>query len=138
MTERSRYAIKDEWLIDYGYTLGSPEAERVWQAKVQLDENVFHGTIPQHAGLILDIQPWEAYESPASGQIISSRAQRREDMKRTGTRQYEGREQEDKEVKRQQSYQESAVDKKMTDTIGNRLRDLSPRERKQLTREFGG
>jgi len=137
MTDQSRYAKKEEWLTEYGYVLGTPEAEKIWAEKVELDENVYHGRIQQHPGLILDIQPWEAYESPASGRVITSKAQRREDMKRTNTRQYEGREQEEKEVKRQHAYQESALDSKMTDTIGNRLRDLSPSQRAKLNKELG-
>lgn len=38
----------------------------------------------------LDIAPWEAYESPASGQWITSKSQRREDMKNAGCREWEG------------------------------------------------
>ena len=138
MSEKSRYADKDEWLTGWGYKLGTPEAEEVWAAKVQLDENVYQRTTSRSAGLILDMQPWEAYESPASGQAITSKAQRREDMKRTQTRQYEGREQEDKEVKRQHAYQEQAIDRQMTETIGKRLAHFSPQQRAQLNRELGG
>jgi hypothetical protein len=135
---KSRYADKDEWLTGWGYTLGTSEAEEAWVAKVQLDENVYQRTTPRSAGLILDMQPWDAYESPASGQTITSKAQRREDMKRTGSRQYEGRAQEDKEVKRQHAYQEQALDRQMTDTIGSRLAHFSPEQRAQLSRELGG
>ena len=37
-----------------------------------------------------DVQPWEAFESPATGKMITSKAERKEDMKVSGCRDWEG------------------------------------------------
>lgn len=51
------------------------------------------------------------YVSPTSGKLISSRRDRREDLKRSGCRPYEGREQEIKEANRYRQEQDRKLDK---------------------------
>lgn len=46
------------------------------------------------------------YQSPVTGLWVEGRVQRREDMKRTGSRPWEGLDQEKKEAARQQQYVE--------------------------------
>ena len=50
------------------------------------------------------------YESPVTGQVVAGRRQRREDLKRTGSRPYEGREAEVKEAARHQAENERKLD----------------------------
>ena len=51
-----------------------------------------------------------AYASPASGKWITSRSERREDFKRTGTREWEGMANEQKNAAQQKKYEEQAND----------------------------
>lgn len=50
------------------------------------------------------------YESPVTGEVVAGRKQRREDMRRTGSRPYEGREQETKQAQRVQAENERKLD----------------------------
>jgi hypothetical protein len=50
------------------------------------------------------------YVSPVTGKWIEGRAARREDLKRTSSRPYEGREQEAKESARQRAYAQQAAE----------------------------
>lgn len=72
-----------------------------------------------------------AYESPASGKWITSRAQRREDFKRTGTRPWEGREQEQKEAARQKQYDEAKSDAALDHTVRRAWQDLPDSKKAQ-------
>jgi hypothetical protein len=56
------------------------------------------------------------YESPVTGQIVSGRRQRREDLKSSGCRPYEGRDQE-----AQQAAKVQAENDRRTDQIAERL-----------------
>ena len=67
-----------------------------------------------------------AYESPASGKMITSRAERREDFKRTGTREWEGAESERREAERQKKYNEEKQDKALDHTVRKAWADLPP------------
>lgn len=73
-----------------------------------------------------------AYESPASGRMITSRAERREDFKRTGTREWEGLEAEKSEAERQRRYAEQELDKRVERTIGETLAALPPSKQDAL------
>jgi hypothetical protein len=53
------------------------------------------------------------YVSPVTGKVISSRSARREDLKRTGCRPYEGREQETKIANEWRKEQERKADQRM-------------------------
>ena len=50
------------------------------------------------------------YDSPVTGKLVSGRKQRREDLKRTGSRPYEGREQEVKQAQRVQAENDKRLD----------------------------
>ena len=67
-----------------------------------------------------------AYESPASGRMITSRAERREDFKRTNTREWEGLAAEKSEAARQRQYAEQDLDRRVEQTIGETLAALPP------------
>jgi hypothetical protein len=79
----------------------------------------------------MDIQPWDAYESPATGKTITSYAQRREDMKVSGTRDYEGRESEERQAARIKKYDEEKSEQALDKTVRTAWAQLSP-EKKAL------
>lgn len=76
-----------------------------------------------------DIQPWDAYQSPATGRLITSYAQRREDMKASGCRDWEGRESEQKNADRQKKYAEIELDAKLDTTVRTAWAQLSPEKK---------
>ena len=78
-----------------------------------------------------DIQPWEGYESPATGKWITSKAERKEDMKASKTRQWEGMETEKQEAARHKMYDEAEQDKKLDVAVRTAWAQLSP-EKKAL------
>lgn len=51
-----------------------------------------------------------AYESPVDGQVVDGRRQRRNDLARTNSRPYEGREQEEKEAAKIRAAREGQLD----------------------------
>lgn len=73
-----------------------------------------------------------AYESPVDGRVVEGRAQRREDLRRTGSRPWEGREQELKEAQRRQQYQEHALDRKAEESAWRSWYNMSPDKRRVL------
>jgi hypothetical protein len=73
-----------------------------------------------------------AYVSPVSGKLINSRKQRVEDLKETGSRPWEGMEQEQKEADRQKAYREAEEDKKLTVAAETALAQLAPEKRQVL------
>lgn len=85
----------------------------------------------------MDIQPWDAYESPATGKLITSYAQRREDMKASGCRDYEGRESEERQAKRVKQYEEEAEEKKLDATVRQAWANLSPEKKAKALAEAG-
>lgn len=74
----------------------------------------------------MDMQPWDAYESPATGKMITSYAQRREDMKAAGCRDYEGRESEERHAARQKRLADDEAEKKLDDAVRGAWAQLSP------------
>ena len=73
-----------------------------------------------------------AYVSPVSGKLINSRTQRNEDLKRTGSRPWEGLEQEKKEAARQKAYQEQKEDAKLEKAISETYYAMPPEKRRVL------
>lgn len=67
-----------------------------------------------------------AYESPATGKMITSRAERREDLKRSGCREWEGIESERRESERQKKYQEEKQEAALDRTVRQAWADLPP------------
>jgi hypothetical protein len=87
---------------------------------------------PRKAGVhIWDDLP--DYESPVTGKVVAGRKQRREDLKRTGSRPYEGREQEVKQAQRVQAENERKLDN-LADKMARRgWAQASPRVRRFFT-----
>lgn len=76
-----------------------------------------------------DIQPWDAYQSPATGKMITSYAQRRADMKAAGCRDWEGMESEKQHAQRQKQYAEAEQDAKLDTTVRTAWAQLSPEKK---------
>lgn len=73
-----------------------------------------------------------AYVSPVSGKLIDGRRARREDLARTHSRPYEGREQEAKEIARKQAYAEQRLDTRLTESVHRTLNEMPERVRRTL------
>lgn len=74
------------------------------------------------------------YVSPVTGLVVSGRKQRREDLRRTGSRPWEGMEQEQKEAARQRQYADERSDRRLEDAAQRAFHQLDPARR----RIFGG
>jgi hypothetical protein len=72
------------------------------------------------------------YVSPVTGLVVHGRRGRREDLKRTGSRPYEGREQEVKHAKRVAAEQESRADARRIESIREVFQQLPPSKRREL------
>ena len=72
------------------------------------------------------------YLSVASGLWVDGARARREDLKRTGCRPYEGRAAEDKEAARQRAYAEQKSDAKLQERAERAFSQLSPEKRRAL------
>jgi hypothetical protein len=73
-----------------------------------------------------DIAPWDAYESPATGRLITSYAERREDMKRAGCRDWEGQDVERREAAKRKAQDEAKADAALDTTVRSAWAALSP------------
>lgn len=75
-----------------------------------------------------------AYQSPVTGLWVDGKRARREDLKRTSSRPWEGLAQEKKEAARQQSYAAERLDASLTRTASETFYQLPPSKREILTR----
>ena len=82
-----------------------------------------------------DIAPWDAYVSPATGKMINSYSQRRDDMKASGCRDWEGRESEERQAHRNKMYQEQKEDASLDKTVRQAWANLSPEKRAMALKE---
>lgn len=77
------------------------------------------------------------YESPASGKWIETPRQRREDMKATGTREWEGMTNERHEAERQRMYEEDRQDKALDHAVRTAWQNLPDTKKQQALSEAG-
>lgn len=116
---------RDTFIDHWEGTLGREGAEAKWEEKL-----AWEGT--KAPALIADIQPWDAYVSPASGRVITSRKERREDMARTNSRDWEGLNVEKQEAQRRKQYQEQRNDARLHEAASRAFYQLDPRKRREL------
>jgi hypothetical protein len=76
-----------------------------------------------------------AYVSPVSGRLINSRADRREDFKRTDCRPWEGMEQETKAAQERAKDEEKKADAKLEEAVVSAWHQIAPEKRKALEQE---
>lgn len=69
------------------------------------------------------------YQSPVTGLWVEGKVARREDLKRTGSRPWEGLAQEKKEAARQENYAEQKLDASLTRTASEAFYQLPPAKR---------
>ena len=74
------------------------------------------------------------YVSPVTGKWVEGRVQRREDLKRTGSRPWEGLQQEKKEAARHNAYADQKVDASMTKAASEAFYQMPPSKRRILER----
>lgn len=76
-----------------------------------------------------DIPP---YVSPVTGKVIGSRSDRRDDLRRTQSRPWEGFEAEKREAQRQRAYADEKFDRKLEEGVRQVYQQLPPRKRRAL------
>lgn len=118
---------KETFIAHWTPTYGAEGAEKKWQEK-----QAWLAERHQAPDLMLDIQPWEAYESPASGKMITSRKERREDMARTNSRPWEGLSVEKQEAQRRKQYEEQRNDARLHEAASRAFYQMDPRKRREL------
>jgi hypothetical protein len=74
------------------------------------------------------------YQSPVTGLWVSGRAGRREDLRRTGSRPWEGLQAERKEAARREQYQEAKLDQAIDHAVKREYYNLPPQKREILRR----
>lgn len=79
--------------------------------------------------IIPDIEP---YTSPVDGRVINSRRQRADDLKRTQSRPWEGREVEEREARRHIAESEERIANRMVESFIDRVRHSSSEIRRAL------
>ena len=72
------------------------------------------------------------YQSPVTGLWVEGRVQRREDLKRTGSRPWEGMTQERKEADRQKQYMNQHVENSLHENAMRSYHELPPSKRRIL------
>lgn len=79
-----------------------------------------------------DIQPWDSFVSPATGKVISSKAQRREDMKASGCRDWEGLASEKSVAAAKNKELDAKETKSLKEATAKTLAQMSPEKKKIL------
>ena len=69
------------------------------------------------------------YQSPVTGMMVAGRRARREDLKRTRSRPWEGLQQEKKEAARQQEYKQERINASLTRAASEAFYQLPPSKR---------
>jgi hypothetical protein len=115
---------KEKYLEGWGYVLGTPEAEEAWNLKQAQTVRLAPMIAPDLPG----------YLSPVSEKWVEGRAARREDLKRTGCRPYEGRDQEQKEIERKSKHEEAKADVARFDAVAKTFYALPEQKRRALLR----
>lgn len=81
-----------------------------------------------------DIQPWDYYESPASGKPITSYKERKEDMARTGCVDYDPGMKTD--YKKRINRMDAELDKKVEETVEREWDKMDTTKREKLANEL--
>lgn len=87
-------------------------------------------TQEQFAPMVIPDLP--GYQSPVTGLWVEGRRQRREDLRRTGSRPWEGFDSEVRESRRQQAYVEARCEAKLEVAVRRAYHELPPDKRKIL------
>ena len=111
---------KQQFIAFWAPSIGEDEAAKAWDLKNESRQSAYVlGDLP-------------GYESPVTGKWVEGRAQRREDLKRTGSRPWEGREQEMKVAMERKREVDRAMDRAAEATAWKAWHQLSPSSRRAL------
>ena len=111
------------------------EHEKTANAYREHRERMAHGLADRSPRSHLIWSDLPAYESPIDGRIIEGRAQRREDLKRNGCREYDPGMKQD--AKRNNRENNERLDRIIGESVERMYNQLSDTKRKQLDREMG-
>ena len=92
---RAKLTDKDKKYYQEFWNIPDSDIDAEWLRKLEMHVNPTKAT-----SVIFDMQPWESFASPSTGKVITSKAQRKEDMKASGCRDWEGLEVEKREASR--------------------------------------
>jgi hypothetical protein len=109
-----------------------PEAIHADGSKGALVEVSTDYVQPEHHHYVIPDTP--DYQSPVTGLMVSGRKQRRDDLKRTGSRPWEGKDAELKEAARHKAYEEKRFDRALEDKARRVFHQMDPAKRRQLER----
>ena len=120
LSEEHKAFWLDMWKI-------SPEkAEEEWAKKVAMHRGEY-----QAPDAIMDVP---GYVSPVTGKWIEGKKQRRDDLARSGSRPWEGREAEVKEANRRKMYDEQKQDAKLHEAAARAFYAMPESKRRELSR----
>lgn len=89
---------------------------------------------PRRRGVFKGAAPFEAFESPATGEIITNEKKRQYDMKASGCREWEGLEIENQESARQRAYQEQELEQTISEGVEETFYELKNKQIKPETK----
>jgi len=81
-----------------------------------------------------DMQPWDRYVSPASGKVITSYKERKEDMAATGCVDYEPSLKH--HITRHMEAEDAKLEKAMDETVEGEIEKMPARKREKLAEEL--
>lgn len=115
---------KERWMDVWAPSLGSVElAEKEWAIKLERERN------PIRSARVYVMQ---SYQSPVTGKWIDSPSQRRDDLARTNSRPWEGRQSEQKEADRRTANLEKMIDKSAEESAVAAWHSLPDESKKAL------
>jgi hypothetical protein len=98
-----------------------------WNPETRKLEQIAFGPVDFGQLIMADLP---GYVSPVSGKWVEGRKARRDDLARTHSRPYEGREQEQKEIERQRRYDEARQEKRIDESANRAWAEAPERVRK--------
>lgn len=86
--------------------------------------NAKYGSEPVNKSPLIFCNHFEPFESPVTGRVIRSKREHQYDLDSTGSRVYEGREQETKEASKWQAEQETRLERDLEQTLSQELHNI--------------
>lgn len=86
--------------------------------------NAKYGGEPANKGPMVFCNHFEPFESPVTGRVISSKRAHEYDLQSTGSRVYEGRDQETKEAQKWQQEQDSKLEARIEGTLNQTMHEI--------------
>lgn len=125
-------AVKDIWLINWGYILCTQEAEEAWVDKLKLDDRLSKVKNPDKPhGRMYELP---SYQSPIDGRWIDGRVARREDLARSNCIEYD--DSMPAEQAKRFAQEDAALDKKVDAIVEETIYAMPAAKREQLATEI--